>query len=72
MLPKPLLGWKSVPFLERPYTTIALISFLILLSVVLYQVTIIQWQSPLFYIGGMLLVMLNLLPYFIITEYTLY
>lgn len=72
MSPKPLLSWKSVPFLERPYTTLALISFLILLSVLLFQVTIIQWQTPLFYIGGMLLVMINLLPYFIVTEYLFY
>lgn len=72
MSPKPLLSWKSVPFLERPFTTLALISFLILLSVVLYQVTIIQWQTPFFYIGGMLLVILNLLPYFIVSEYNLF
>lgn len=69
MSPKPLLSWKSIPFLERPYTTLALISFLILLAVILFQITVIQWQTPFFYIGGMLLVTINLLPYFIVTEY---
>lgn len=72
MLPDSILSWKSTPFLERPYTTVALISFLILLSIILYQITIIQWQTPFFYAAGMLLVIANLLPYFITTEYYLY
>ncbi|HNQ43176.1 MAG TPA: hypothetical protein PKI59_02050 [Candidatus Cloacimonadota bacterium] len=47
-------------------------SFLILLSVVLFKLTVYDWNMPAFYIGGMLLVIGNLMPYFIITEYELY
>lgn len=72
MLPKPLLSWKSVPFIERPYTTMALVSFLLLLSVLLYKITIIQWHTSFYYVIGMLLVIINLTPYFITTEYSMF
>ncbi|HPS38065.1 MAG TPA: hypothetical protein PL124_01490 [Candidatus Cloacimonadota bacterium] len=72
MLPKPLLSWKSVPFIERPYTTMALVSFLLLLSVLLYKITIMQWHTPFYYVIGMLLVIINLTPYFITTEYAMF
>lgn len=71
MSPKPLLQWKSFPFAERPYVSLALCSFLILLSVLLYKITVIDWNYPIFYYGGMFLVIINLLPYFIVTEYNL-
>ncbi len=72
MLPEPLLKWRSWPFMERPFSSVFLVSFLLLLSVVLYRLTVFQWQMPIFYLGGMLLVLGNLLPYFIQTEYELY
>jgi len=72
MLPEPLLKWKSWPFVERPWTSIILIVFLILLSFLLYRITVIGWQQPFYYFLGMILVFGNLLPYFIITEYELY
>jgi hypothetical protein len=72
MSPEPLLNWKSWPFVERPYTSIFLMSFLVLLAVLLYQITVISWAQPLYYILGITLVILNLIPYFIPTEYELY
>ena len=72
MSPDPILSWKSCPFLERPYASILLVSFLFLVAVLLYGITIIQWCYPIFYYGGMLLLILNLLPYFIVTEYRFY
>jgi hypothetical protein len=72
MLPEPLLSWKSWPFTERPATSVFLLSFLMLLAVLLYKITVISWAQPLYYILGMSLVLVNLLPYFIPTEYYLY
>lgn len=69
---EPLLSWRSWPFVERPVHSLFLISFLLLLSVLLFRLTIISWNMPLFYFGGMLLVIGNLLPYFIQTEYMMY
>lgn len=69
---EPLLSWKSWPFGERPVHSIFLVSFLFLLSLLLFRLTVIAWNMPLFYYGGMLLVIGNLLPYFIITDYEMY
>ena len=69
---EPLLSWRSWPFVERPVHSLFLISFLLLLSVLLFKLTIISWNMPLFYFGGMILVIGNLLPYFIQTEYMMY
>ncbi|PKN72153.1 MAG: hypothetical protein CVU50_08395 [Candidatus Cloacimonetes bacterium HGW-Cloacimonetes-3] len=72
MSPEPIINWKSWPFVERPYTSFFLLSFLILLAVLLYQITVFSWAQPLYYVIGMSLVLLNLIPYFIPTDYKLY
>ena len=69
---KPLLEWKSFPFVERPWTSFFLMLFLILLSFLLWNITIVNWDYPIFYFGGMLLVIGSLLPYFIQTKYELF
>ena len=38
----------------------------------LFRSAIVEWSMPFFFIAGWLLVVGNLLPYFIITEYELY
>ncbi|HQO18212.1 MAG TPA: hypothetical protein PLJ85_03445 [Candidatus Cloacimonas sp.] len=72
MLPEPILKWKSWPLVERPWVSLILILFLLILSLLLYYIAVISWQQPFYYILGMLLVLGNLLPYFILTEYELY
>lgn len=72
MSPNPVISWKSWPFVERPLTSLLLLSFLLLLAVILYGITIVTWAQPLYYIIGMALVVVNLIPYFIPTEYELY
>lgn len=72
MSPKPLLTWKSWPFMERPNASFLLLIFLIFLSLLLYWISIIHWQTPFYFVAGTLLVYLNLLPYFILTQYFLY
>lgn len=67
-----VLKWRSWPLVERPLVSLALISFLVLLALVLWNLTVIQWESPFFYYLGMLLVLGNLLPYFIPTEYEMF
>jgi hypothetical protein len=66
---KPLLEWDSVPFIERPLNSFVLFAFLILLSFLLWNITIVHWGYPIFYLGGMLLTVGSLLPYFIRTNY---
>lgn len=72
MSPEPLLNWRSWPFMERPKTSVLLMAFLIFLAWFLWNLAVKQWQQPWFYLLGMLLVLGNLLPYFIPTTYYLY
>ncbi len=69
---KPLLEWTSFPFVERPLTSLLLILFLILISILLWQLAVATWGYHIFYVGGMLLLIGSLLPYFIPTTYQLY
>jgi hypothetical protein len=46
--------------------------FLLFLGIVLFRITVVAWAQPLYYYVGMFLVIINLLPYFIQTEYELY
>jgi hypothetical protein len=43
-----------------------------LLSFMLWQLVIVTWNYPLFFYGGIILVFISLLPYFISTKYELY
>ena len=72
MSPEPLLTWRSWPFVERPKASALLLAFLIFLAWFLWNLAVKQWQQPWFYFLGMLLVLGNLLPYFIPTTYYLY
>ena len=72
MSPEPLLTWRSWPFAERPRTSALLMAFLVFLAWFLWNLAVKQWQQPWFYFLGMLLVLGNLLPYFIPTTYHLY
>ncbi len=67
-----MLSWRSWPFAERPLSSTLLVAFLIFLTIFLYKLAIVEWSMPFFYFAGLILVIGNLLPYFIVTEYELY
>ncbi len=58
--------------MERPLSSVILVLFLSGLAWFLNWLTVVNWQQPLYYYLGMGLVLLNLLPYFVLTEYELY
>ncbi|MCB5229391.1 MAG: hypothetical protein GX122_01630 [Candidatus Cloacimonetes bacterium] len=66
-----LLKWRSWPLVDRGKTSIILIVFLILLAVLLWHITVNVWETPFYYYLGMLLVLANLMPWFIPTDYEL-
>ncbi len=72
MSPEPILHWSSWPFKERTCASIALCSFILLVSVLLWKITVIEWETPWFFFVGFILFVTSLLPYFIKTEYELY
>jgi len=69
---EPKLKWTSYPFKDFPVSSILLVSFLIVISLLLWKITVINWQMPLFYYLGMGLFLLSLITYFIPTTYELY
>ncbi len=69
---KILLEWSSFPFNENFRKSLALIMFLIFFFLVLWFVAVISWEMPLFYLIGVLFIVIALLPYFIPTKYKLY
>ncbi len=69
---QPLLKWTSFPLIDYPRASILLTVFLVGLAFLLWQIAVVEWQMPLFYVLGLLLVLGNLAPYYIPTQYKLY
>ena len=69
---EPKLKWVSYPFKDYPISSILLVAFLIVISLILWKITVINWQMPLFFYLGMGLFLLSLITYFIPTTYELY
>ncbi len=60
------------PLKDFPKTTIVLLLFLIGLFLGIFHLTVIQWQMPLFYIIGILVVIGSLFTYFVPSKYELF
>ncbi len=52
MLPEPILKWKSCLLMERPWTSLLLILFLILLSFLLYYITVTSYIAIFLHFGN--------------------
>jgi len=72
MLPEPLLKWSSWPFMDRKPVSLLLCSFILLITVLLWNITVVQWQTPWYFIVGIVLFISSLLPYFIQTDYEIF
>jgi len=68
----PLLQWTSFPLIDRPLTSIILAVALVLLAWLLWQITVIEWHTPLYYVLGMIFVLGSLITWFIPTHYCLW
>jgi hypothetical protein len=66
------LSWTSHPLLDDLPRTIFLIIIIILVSLILYQTTIINWQAPLYFFLGMLFFLGSMITWFIPTTYSIY
>ncbi len=67
-----LLSWVSFPAREYPRTTALLVLFIIMMAVILWQITVVHWQMPLFYVLGCLILFIGIIPYFVATKYEFY
>ncbi|MCF7921013.1 MAG: hypothetical protein K9N06_14025 [Candidatus Cloacimonetes bacterium] len=69
---KPLLRWTSHPLLDFPLTSVILIIFMLLISIILFKTTVISWEAPLYFYLGMLFFIGSLITWFIPTTYEIY
>ncbi len=69
---EPKLKWTSYPFKDFPVSSIILVLFLMVISLLLWKIAVINWQMPLFFYLGMGLFLLSLITYFIPTTYEFY
>jgi hypothetical protein len=72
MSSKPILEWHSHPFVEKPIPSTLLVIFLLVLNWILWHTAVVRWHMPFYYYLGMILVIGNLLPYFVKTRYLLF
>ena len=69
---KPKLAWTSHPLVDNPLGSVLLIIFLIGFAYGFWQLAVVTWEMPLFYILGILFLLISLTPYFIPTTYMFY
>jgi len=65
------LKWVSYPFKDYPLSSLLLVAFLVIISLLLWKITVVNWNMPLFYYLGITIFMLSLITYFIPTTYEL-
>ena len=66
---KAIHHWVSFPFIERPKHSVAVCLIIILMAYILWELAIVSWDQPLYYILGILMLCGGLMPYFVPTEY---
>ena len=64
-----LYTWTSFPFVDRPIHSVALCMIITLVAYILWQLTIVQWDAPLYYFLGVFILLIGIMPYFIPTTY---
>ncbi|MCD4828409.1 MAG: hypothetical protein K8R90_03140 [Candidatus Cloacimonetes bacterium] len=68
----PLLEWTSWPLVDYPRSSLFLTAFLVFLVWLLWQIAVVDWQMPLFYVLGIVFVSGSLITWFIPTRYRLW
>ncbi len=68
----PIIEWHSFPMIDYPKKTIFVVLFLIFMAVILWNITIVGWQQPLYYILGVIVLFIGVIPYFVSTKYEFY
>jgi len=68
----PLIEWSSFPLMDYPKKSIFLVAFLIFVAVILWNITIVKWDQPLYYILGVIILFIGVIPYFVSTKYEFY
>ena len=69
---KPILSWTSHPFVDFPRNSFFLVIFLAGFAYVLWRITVVSWEMPLYYYIGIVFLLGSMTTYFIPTRYEFY
>jgi len=64
-----LFHWTSFPLLDKPKHTIATFLVIIIVTWLLWEITINAWEQPLYYMLGIFMLFVGIIPYFVPTQY---
>ena len=66
---KALYYWTSFPVIDQPKKSILVGLVVIITAYILWQLAIVEWDQPLYYVLGILILFISLAPYFVPTSY---
>ncbi|MCB5249857.1 MAG: hypothetical protein RBS16_06380 [Candidatus Cloacimonadales bacterium] len=69
---KPVIEWFSFPFIDFPKKSIILVLFLFFMGYILWNIAVVNWDQPLYYMLGVLILFIGIAPYFVPTKYEFY
>ncbi|HPY96171.1 MAG TPA: hypothetical protein PL063_03045 [Candidatus Cloacimonadota bacterium] len=69
---KPIIEWNSFPFMDFPRKSILLVIFLFFMGYILWNIAVVNWEQPLYYVLGVLILFIGVAPYFVSTKYEFY
>ncbi len=64
-----LLKWTSFPLLDKPKMSILVMAVIVMVAWILWELAIVQWDQPLYYVLGIFILFIGIFPYFVPTSY---
>jgi len=64
-----LYSWISFPVVDQPKKSILVVFIIVFITYILWELAIVKWDQPLYYILGILVLFISLIPYFVPTSY---
>ena len=62
-------SWTSFPFMDRPAHSVLLCVVIAIVTYILWQMTIVMWDQPLYYFLGIFILLIGIMPYIVPTTY---
>ena len=67
-----LFTWTSFPVVDNPKKSLLATLVICFTAYILWEIAIVKWDQPLYYVLGILVLVISLAPYFVPTTYFFY
>jgi len=67
-----LYSWTSFPFVDFPIKSVILCVIVALVAYLLWELAIVKWEQPLYYVLGIFMLLIPIMPYLTPTTYYLF